>query len=45
MEPFVKEILNRIPYINSANITLKISEASCQTSESDPWDVLTISTM
>nr|XP_044251479.1 nose resistant to fluoxetine protein 6 [Drosophila takahashii] len=45
MEPFVKGLLHRIPYFNSSGITVRISEAGCQTSEVDPWDGLTIATM
>ncbi|XP_016949726.1 nose resistant to fluoxetine protein 6 [Drosophila biarmipes] len=45
IEPFVKEVFSRVPYLNSANITMKISETSCQTSEREPWDGLTIVTI
>ncbi|KAH8356381.1 hypothetical protein KR084_009550 [Drosophila pseudotakahashii] len=45
IEPFVKRLLQGIPYFNSSGITVKISEAGCQTSEIDPWDGLTIATM
>ncbi|XP_039494712.1 nose resistant to fluoxetine protein 6 isoform X1 [Drosophila santomea] len=44
MEPFVKKLMALV-HLNSSSIDMRISDASCQTSEIEPWDGLTIFTI
>uniref|UniRef100_B3P8H1 GG12421 n=1 Tax=Drosophila erecta TaxID=7220 RepID=B3P8H1_DROER len=44
MEPFVEQLMALIN-LNSSSVDMRISEASCQTSEVQPWDGLTIFTI
>lgn len=45
MELFAKQFYQNIFNTTNSNITLSIDESGCQTSESEPWDGLTIFTM
>uniref|UniRef100_A0A6P4EQ16 Nose resistant to fluoxetine protein 6-like isoform X1 n=1 Tax=Drosophila rhopaloa TaxID=1041015 RepID=A0A6P4EQ16_DRORH len=45
MDIFVEQLLQKFLNFNSSSLSMKISEASCQTSDGEPWDGLTIFTI
>ncbi|XP_043065194.1 nose resistant to fluoxetine protein 6-like [Drosophila ficusphila] len=45
IDPIVQHLAKKISNVFSSSISMKISEESCQTSESPPWDTLTIVTI
>ncbi|XP_017084003.2 nose resistant to fluoxetine protein 6-like isoform X1 [Drosophila eugracilis] len=45
MEPFVKQLLEKILNFNTSSLNMKISDETCQTSEIESWDALTIITI
>ncbi|XP_017046371.1 nose resistant to fluoxetine protein 6-like [Drosophila ficusphila] len=45
MDPIVQQLIQKLFNADNSSISLKISEESCQTSESPPWDALTIVTI